>query len=155
MKFVHKLILILVILLNFSLPARSNDFDECKTFFNQYVQKSNNYSPSFPDLFASNALIKRNKISPNGEVKQTVYTKTAYVKKLKIYVPLAKLVGYKNSFSNISYTKEGNGFRIKGYRFPSTSKNQSYNVSWLVMKDKNGDWKILEDYTETRNKLSF
>jgi hypothetical protein len=155
MKFIHKLLLILIILLNFSLPARSDDFDECKTFFNQYVQKSNNYSPSFPDLFASNALIKRDKINENGDIKHIVYTKPAYVKKLKIYAPLAKLVGYRNNFSNISYQKEGNACRIKGYRTPTTSKHQNYSVSWLIVKDKNGEWKILEDYTETRNKLSF
>ena len=63
-------------------------------------------------------------------------------------MPLAKARGDRNTYSNVSYTREGQRFRIRASRF-SELKNYTSPLSLLVGPSANGTWLIYEELSES------
>ena len=68
---------------------------------------------------------------------------------MKSNAKFAKLVGYKNFYSDTSITKVSNGYKINAMRRPSPSKYK-LKTYMVVQKQPNGKWLVVEELMQTK-----
>lgn len=123
--------------------------DDAKALFEQYVQLEHAFDPAAADLYADDAVIKNKRTYPTGQVRELTMPATSYKTLIRQAMPLAKLRGDTNSYSDISYAKEGSMVRIRATRF-SNLKHYASPLSLLVSPDEKGRWLIREELSESR-----
>lgn len=137
-----------------NIPAAADDISEAKEFFNNYVKICHSYDKSLVDQYSDNALIKRYLVCPDKTQKVKILTVKEYRDKLMFYAPMAKLIGYKNKYSSLEFTKEGDNVRIEGFR-QVVKDNYKTPISILVGKNKSGKWVIMEEILHTKALMFF
>jgi hypothetical protein len=123
--------------------------DEAKALFGRYVQLERAFDPTAADLYADDAVIKNKRIYPNGQIRELTLAGTQYKALIRQAMPLAKARGDTNSYSNVTFTEEGSGVRIRATRFSDLKKYAS-PLSLLVGAGVNGQWLIREELSESR-----
>ena len=123
--------------------------DDAKVLFEQYVQLEHAFDPAAADLYANDAVIKNKRTYPTGQVRELTMPATSYKTLIRQAMPLAKLRGDTNSYSDISYANEGAMVRIRATRF-SNLKHYTSPLSLLVSPDEKGRWLIREELSESR-----
>lgn len=140
---------IFFVVLVWAASSAAAPLDDAKALFEQYVQLEHAFDPAAADLYADDALIKNKRTYPTGQVRELTMPVTTYKTLIRQAMPLAKLRGDTNIYSEISYSKEGAMVRIRATRF-SNLKNYASPLSLLVSPDDNGRWLIREELSESR-----
>ena len=122
---------------------------EAKLLFDRYVKLEQDFNPAAADLYADDAVIKNRRIYPNGQVREMTFPATQYKALVRQAMPLAKARGDTNSYSDVTFTQEGDGVRIRATRF-SNLKQYSSPLSLLVRPGKNGEWLSREELSESQ-----
>lgn len=143
-----KLLLTLFILL-FGLSVFASEQDEALNFFRSVVSASNNYSPVLTEMYSDNARIIREVIKPDGSIKDVYFNGADYKKEMQGKAKLAKLVKYKNYYSNIRISKVSDGYKINAMRRPSPS-DYKLKTYMIVQKQPNGKWIVVEELMQTK-----
>ncbi|NNF95661.1 MAG: hypothetical protein HKM94_01880, partial [Halobacteria archaeon] len=123
--------------------------DEAKTVFYRYVKLEHNFDPAVTDLYANDALIKNKRTYPTGQVKELTIPAPQYKALIQRVMPLAKVRGDTNSYTEVTFSEEGPGVRIRATRF-SNLKKYSSPITLLVAPDASGQWLIREEITESK-----
>lgn len=132
-----------------SAPITEQEAKEVENFFDSYVDSANNYKDDLLNHYAENAEIKRVVIKPDGKKETVNIPLERYKKELKLGKITAKLVNYKNDYTNKKYEKiDKNKFKIKTTRTPIRDKN-GLNAEFIVIKTPNG-LKISSETMETK-----
>ncbi len=139
----------LCVLLLFAGASSATSIDDAKAFFDRYVQLGHSFDPAAADLYADDALIKNKRTYPTGQVRELTMPANSFKTLIRKTMPLAKLRGDTNSYSEITYSKEGLMVRIRATRF-SNLKKYSSPISLLVSPDDKGRWLIREEVSESR-----
>ena len=133
--------------------AWASNSDDAKKFFNNYVNAANTYSTEVPNYYASNAVIIRQVIKPNGQTVDVPFKMDQYRSQMKISASVAKLKKYKNYYSNITVKEiNSNTYQIDAYRQPSLG-GPKLKTSTTVQKQKNGQWKIIKEMMQTKEQI--
>lgn len=148
---IKKLLLVLVVL-SFGIGVFANDNKEALDFFNSFVSASNSYSPTLLNMYSSDAKIIRQIIKPDGQLKNAYFNGSQYKTQMKVSSKLAKMRNYKNYYSGISVKKVANGYRIDGFRKPSSS-DYKLKMHMIVQKQPNGKWLIVEELMQTKEQI--
>lgn len=135
-------------MLLFARASLATSIEEAKVFFNQYVQSEQSFDPAAADMYAEDALIKNKRTYPTGQVRELTMPASQYKTLIRQAMPLAKLRGDTNTYSEVSYSKEGSMVRIRATRF-SNLKKYSSPISLLV-DDHTGRLLIYEEISESR-----
>jgi len=123
--------------------------DVAKQFFARYVALGHAYDGSLADLYADEALVKNKRVYPAGEIREATFPAPRYKALIRQAMPLAKARGDRNTYADVSITREGKRFRITASRF-SELKNYRSPISLLVGPSANGTWLIYEEFSESR-----
>lgn len=137
------------IVLLWAASSAAAPLDDAKALFEQYVQLEHAFDPAAADLYADDALIKNKRTYPTGQVRELTMPASTYKTLIRQAMPLAKLRGDTNTYSDISYAQEGAMVRIRATRF-SNLKNYASPISLLVSPGDNGRWLIREELSESR-----
>ncbi len=134
------------------LQALADDATDAKAFFESYVNAANTYSPTIEEMYSPNAKIIRQVIKPDGALVDVKTDTATYMKQLKLGQAGAKLRKYKNTYTNISVAKAGDGYKVSSERQPSgeTYKLKTYMI---VKKQPNGKWLITEEMMQTKQQI--
>lgn len=144
-----KKILVLVGVFIIGLCSFASDTEDVRKFFDSYVESGNTYKSNFFDYYVANPVITRIVIKKDGSTKSVTVPFGVYKRHTRIGVKLGKLRGYKNIYTNIKITPEGDSYRLTSDRKPSTS-DYSLPASFLIGKDSSGKWKIKEESMQTK-----
>ena len=117
--------------------ATAQATDEAKALFDRYVKLEHAFDPAAADLYADDAVIKNKRAYPNGQVRELTLSAAQYKALIKQAMPLAKARGDTNTYSDITFTREGTGIRIRAARF-SNLKKYSSPISLLVAPSSDG-----------------
>lgn len=147
----RKILLIFIILI-FGLGAFASEQQEVLTFFNNYVNASNNYSPALLNMYSDDAKIIRQIIKPDGKTANAYFSAYDYKRQMKLSAKLAKIKNYKNYYSNIKVTKVSDGYRIDSMRKPSAS-DYKLKSAIVVQKQPDGQWLIVEELMQTKEQI--
>ena len=147
-----KKLLFTFIALTIGLSAFAGDHEDALKFFYSFVQASNNYSASLPNMYSDDAKITRQVIKPNGQTVNIPFKVEDYRKQMRLSSKLAKLKNYKNHYSNMSVTKVSNGYKIESLRQPGGDKNK-LKSAMVVQKQPNGKWLIVEELMQTKEQI--
>ncbi len=142
-------IMIFCTMLLFARASLATSIEEAKAFFNQYVQSGQSFDPAAADMYAEDALIKNKRIYPTGQIRELTMPANQYKALIRQTMPLAKLRGDTNTYSEVSFSKEGLMVRIRATRF-SNLKKYSSPISMLVARDDTGRLLIYEEISESR-----
>ena len=129
--------------------ASATSTDQAKAVFDRYVHLEHSFDPAVADLYADDALIKNKRTYPNGQVKELTMPAPKYKELTRQSMPLAKARGDTSSYSNVNYTEEGHGVRVRASRF-SNLKKYSSPLSLLIAPDESGRWLIQEELSESQ-----
>jgi len=72
-----------------------------------------------------------------------------YRQLLAATLPLAEMRGDTNTYSDVTFTVDGDRVRVKAVRY-SNLKHYESPLELLVGPDEEGEWKILEEISESR-----
>ena len=136
-------------MLLFASASLATSIEEAKVFFNQYVQSEQSFDPAAADMYAEDALIKNKRTYPTGQVRELTMPASQYKALIRQAMPLAKLRGDTNTYSEVNYSKEGSMVRIRATRF-SNLKKYSSPISLVVAHDDTGHLLISEEISESR-----
>ncbi len=129
--------------------ASTDDLDKAKALFKQYVALETAYDPAVADLYVENAVIRNKRIYPTGQVRELTIPAAQYKTLIRTAMPLAKARGDYSTYSETSFTQEGQNVRIRAIRF-SVLKQYSSPISILIGPDSSGMWAIFEELSESQ-----
>ena len=143
-------LLITTILCFLTLTVYADDKDDVVKFFNNYVSSANNYSPAVAGMYSPNAKIIRQVVKPDGTTQDVTTNTSTYITQMKLGQAGAKLRNYKNNYSDIKVTDEGNGkYKISSLR-QQTGESYKLKTYMIVQKQSNGQWQIVEEMMQTK-----
>lgn len=129
--------------------SQSSAVQDAKTFFENYQSLGTSYDPSVADTYCDKASIRYTRITPDGQQRLIEMSGTQWKGVIRSALPVSKARGDYSTYSNVSYTPEGENVRITATRY-SVLKDYSSPSSWLVGECDGRDWTILEEVGETR-----
>ena len=129
--------------------AQDSGIDAAKQLFEQYVALQRAYDPGVADLYAEAALIKITRRPPMGDPVDFIIPAPKYKTQLRELASVAKVRGDRNTYSNVTYTPEGELVRINASRF-SGSRKQASPFRLLVGRSPAGQWLIYEELSESQ-----
>lgn len=135
-----------------SAPAFAEDaIAEGQRIFKQYTEMERAFDPTLSELFAPNALVKDVRIYQDGQTKTITWSGNEYKQVLRAGLPVAKIRNDINSYSGITYTRDGANVRIKGTRHSQLKKYSSPFELVVAPSSANGKttWKIVEELTQS------
>jgi len=132
---------------SFTLAADSTA--KAKELFERYVALEHAFDSAAADLYSDEAKIQNTRTYPTGEKRTMTMPAPAYKKLIKGAMPLAKARGDTSTYSDVKYTADGDRVRITCTRF-SELKKYSSPLSLLVGPDKDGQWLIFEEISESQ-----
>jgi hypothetical protein len=122
---------------------------KAKEVFDAYVRLEHAFDPAVADLYADGAVIRNLRRYPDGQVRRIEIAAPEYKALVRRAMPVARKRGDVNTYSDVTYTPEGDGVRIKADRF---SRLKAYHspLSLLVRPSPAGAWLIFEERSESR-----
>ncbi len=152
MKRILSIIFLAGVFVMTGLRAFADDAAEARAFFNSYVNAANSYSPTVAQMYSPSAKIIRQVVKPDGTLVNATTDTATYIKQMKLGQAGAKLRNYKNTYTNVTVAKQGNGYKISSLRQPS---GESYKLKtyMIVTKQPNGKWLITEEMMQTKQQI--
>lgn len=129
--------------------ASTDDLDKAKALFKQYIALETAYDPAMADLYVETAVIRNRRIYPTGQVRELTIPAVQYKSLIRAAMPLAKARGDYSTYSETSFTQEGQNVRIHAIRF-SVLKQYSSPITILVGPVSSGAWAIFEEISESQ-----
>ncbi|MBQ8635775.1 hypothetical protein IJ425_06455 [bacterium] len=142
-----KLFLLTLSTLLLSLNAIAGEKEDVLALFDKYVKDANSYSESIPNYYTSNARIIRVVNKKQGGQKAVLIPFDRYLKELEGHSKLAKVVGYKNNYTNRKIEKVGNDYKVSATRIPRNDKTGL--PSHFIFTKSGNTWKIKEESMTT------
>ena len=150
---IHRSVGFALALLLFGQPASAEEAsprDQAERLFLEYQRQSQEFDPDVADLYVDRARIVNARKYPGDLPGRSLeLTGFQYKDKIRQLMPIAKARGDFSTYSDVSYSEEGERIRIQCTRF-SALKKYSSPYSMLVGPDERGDWRIFEELSESR-----
>lgn len=140
---------LLVSLLFAALTAYASPGEKAAAVFEQYQALWYSFDPSVTDLYASNAQITNRRTYPTGQVREIEIPIEQFISLIKAAMPLAESRGDRSTFSEVAYAVEGENVRVTATRY-SELKQYSSPFVLIIGPDASGEWKVLEEHSESR-----
>jgi len=129
--------------------ADDQDIARAKTVFEKYQALERAYDPDLADLYSDNARIENTRFDSAGKKESVAVPAADYKKLIRSAMPTVKARGVRDEYSNVQFAKEERGIRIHCARL-STPSLESGTLSLLVGPVEGGEWKILEEFSESK-----
>jgi hypothetical protein len=119
-----------------------------QAFFDRFVALGRAYDPAVADLYADDALIQRVRRLPDGTGRTLRSVGADYKRLIRTAMPTARRRGDRDRYSDVSISIEGSRAHIRCTRYNELTR---YATSYeLVLERANGDWQIVEQYSQSR-----
>ncbi len=152
MKKILSLIMLFGVFLATGIQAFADDSAAAKAFFESYVNAANTYSPTIEKMYSPNAKIIRQVVKPDGTLVDVTTDTATYIKQMKLGQAGAKLRNYKNTYTDITVAKAGDGYKVSSLRQPS-GENYKLKTYMIVKKQPDGKWLITEEMMQTKQQI--
>jgi hypothetical protein len=132
-----------------ALAADGTPIDQAQALFKRYVALEHAFDPAAADLYSDSALIKNKRTYPTGEVRELSIPATKYKELIRQAMPLAKMRGDRNTYSECKYDQAAERVRIACLRYSELKKYTS-PITLVVGPAATGDWLIFEELSESQ-----
>ena len=124
--------------------------DDPKAFFQKFIELGHTYNPEVAALYSDEARIRAYRLYPHGTERTMEMNGAQWKQLVTATLPLAKARRDKSTFSNVTITKEGIGFRIKADRYSELKCYTDTGYYLIVNPREDGRLEIVEEYLETQ-----
>ena len=142
-----KLFFTIISMLLLSLNVFADEKTDVLATFDKYVNDANAYSTSMPNYYTKNAKIIRVVNKKQGGQASVIIPFDRYLKELEGHAKLAKITGYKNTYTNRKAEKIGNDYKVSATRIPRNDKTGL--PSHFIFTKEGNSWKIKEESMTT------
>ena len=142
-----KILLAFIALTTMTLSALADDKTDVLETFDRYVKDANAYSINIPNYYVKNAKIVRVVNKKQGGQAIVIVPFDRYLKELDSHAKLAKVVNYKNAYTNRKIEKIGNDYKVSTIRIPRNDKTGL--PAYFIFTKVNNGWKIKEESMQT------
>ena len=146
------LLSLLALLLLWAPTAFADDksLKAAEKLFRTYMRYEDRFDARLADLYADNALISTRRVdAETGDVETLHIPSSRYKEMIREHIGLARREKDKGRYGAIRYTEEGDNVRIRADR-QSLRDNYTAPLTLLVGPGPDGDWVILEEFSEIR-----
>jgi hypothetical protein len=153
---IRKILLTLATVFTVALGCFAAEVDDVKAFFNAYVNAANTYSKEVPNYYLSNAKIIRTVLRPDGSKASLTIPMDEYLKQMKMGQAGAKVMRYKNTYTNLQVTKiKDDEYKVSAKRFPNKDK-EGLSCYFIVVKTDAGyKFKVEQMDTKVQTFLKY
>ena len=123
--------------------------DEASALFDRYVELEQAFDPALADLYAEDASIVDRRTFPTGEVREITILVPQYKALVQQTMAVAKSTNDWNSYTEITFTREPDGVRLRATRLAHL-KGYSSRFSLLLAPDNAGTWRVTEQLSESQ-----
>lgn len=120
-----------------------------RTFFARFVELAQALDPAVADLYADETRIVSVRKYPNGTERMLEMRGMEYRSLIRSVIPMAKARGDTNTYTDISYQRQGGRVWIRATRY-SALKQYSSPYAFFVGPNASGIWLIYEEHSVTR-----
>jgi hypothetical protein len=131
-----------------SAAAKDDPIAQAKAFFQRYVELEHAFDPAQADLYSDKAVIKNKRFTADGKVVPVTLPAIQYKNAVRAGMAKARSRGDVATYTNDTYTLEGDKVRIHVTRYLALKKYSS-PMSMLVGPDASGQWLIFEEESES------
>ncbi len=142
-----KIILLFCAILFTQIFSFADELTDVQAFFDKYVSAANTYSKEIPNYYLNDAKIIRVVIKKDGTKQAVNFPMSDYKAQMSKSAKLAKIVGYKNNYRNVSVTKEGTDYKVSALRYPNKD-TKGLSCYFIVTNTPNG-YKIKVESMDT------
>ncbi|TAE86967.1 MAG: hypothetical protein EAZ71_09690 [Verrucomicrobia bacterium] len=129
--------------------SAAESIDRAKKLFAEYTTLAKNFDPDLAALYSDKAKIENTRVYPDGRKQALKLDPKEYKSLLRKVMPLAKARGDTSTYSEVNYLEAAPNVTITANRFSTLKKYQS-PVTIMVGPDTDGEWRILEEKSESR-----
>jgi hypothetical protein len=129
-------------------PVQGDPIAQAKAFFQRYVELEHAFDPAQADLYSDKAVIKNKRFTADGKVVPVTLPAMQYKNAVRAGMAKARSRGDVATYTNDTYTLEGDKVRIHVTRYLALKKYSS-PMSMLVGPDPSGQWMIFEEDSES------
>ncbi|MBJ7275360.1 hypothetical protein JHC43_02675 [Marinobacter salarius] len=127
-----------------STHALANDTSEVRAFFNEYVERSNNFDVDIAELYSSNAKVRTlrdgsESIELNGSQWKATIRKV---------MPLAERLDDVSTYTDVRIDPHGEGYRVTALRSSALKCKDGLGYH-MDVELEGGRWVIVEEFQET------
>jgi hypothetical protein len=142
--------LLTLLFLLFYVPCFASSIEQADAFFKKYIELGDKFDVAVAELYSDTAKIHTYRVYPHGLERAMELSGAQWKQLVKRVMPLAKAKNDKSTFSNITITKHGNGFKIKADRYSEIKCYTDKGYYMVVEPDSRGNLYIIEEYMETQ-----
>lgn len=115
--------------------------EQVRTFFNSYVAAANNFDAQlFQKYYVPSPKIIRVVEKKDGTTQSVVVPLKIYLEEGAKGRKVGKIMGYKNTYTNVKITPAGNDYKVSATRNPSPGGR--YPAYFIIGEDSQGHLKI-------------
>jgi hypothetical protein len=106
-------VFLLTLLATATILAQPGDRAKAEALFQRYIALERSFDAEIGNLYADAAAVRNTRRYPNGQTRTIEIPVPQLRKMLAAAMPVARARGDVNRYSNVTYTREGDGFRIR------------------------------------------
>ncbi len=133
----------------FGAHAEDGRVAEAREFFARYQRLERAFDPELASLYAKDSVIWVTRIYTNHVVRQLKIPGDLYRQVLRESMEQAEQRGDYNEYSELRFEPQPDGVRIRATRYNAWRDYKSPYAA-LVRPDEDGNWRIIDEYFETR-----
>jgi ketosteroid isomerase-like protein len=146
---VMRSVLVAIVILSALCGAAAADpVAEGLAFFREYERRSAQFDASLTELYADDALIRSRRVT-GSTTREMSFRGDQWKQMIKLAMPVAKMRGDTNSYSNVSARQSGGDVIVTAQRY-SELKRYTSPLTLVLRKSREGAWRIVEERSETQ-----
>ncbi len=130
--------------------AMDADEESAREFFGNYVELSDKFDTAVSDMYSDSARIMSTRNYPFDKKKELEVSGSEWKQLIEQLMPVANIKGDKSTFSDISVTIIENKARIKANRYSELKCYVDTGYYMIIERDNDGNYLIIEEYTDTK-----
>ena len=154
MRLIHSCLMLVLYLLASPATAGVVTQTEARVFFDNYVALGEAYDVGLADLYADDAVIRSERRYPNGENRAMQLSGRQWKALIVSVMPLAKARQDRSTYSNLKVSVSGKRARISADRYSELKCYTDPGYYMVIERQSDGEYRIVEEYSQTRPQSS-
>ncbi len=139
-------------LTTFSVSAGAAEEKDFAAFFNKYETLSGQYDITVAGLYSDQANILAVRVLPDGSEQKMAIDGKKWKQLIVDSMDIAKQRGDSSKFSDVSFTRDGDGMKITASRYSAIKCFQDKDYYMILKEREDGQIEIVEEFTRSPQK---
>lgn len=123
---------------------------DARAFFDRYIELGEAYDADLANLYSDEAVIKASRQYPDGSRRTMQLSGSQWKSLIEKVMPLAKAQEDRSTYSNIEVEIRADQAKISADRYSERKCYRDTGYYMIIERQASGDYRIVEEYSETQ-----